>query len=91
MYKTPKDAAAFDKHCYEQHVQIAQKIPGLRKYEISQGPVKARPSALAVFRLMTDAVVVEGRFFVRYFLVGRDGCRPNSVAAQSPYRLGRRR
>jgi uncharacterized protein (TIGR02118 family) len=23
MYKTPKDAAAFDKHYYEQHVQIA--------------------------------------------------------------------
>jgi uncharacterized protein (TIGR02118 family) len=38
MYKTPKDAA-FDKHYYEQHVRTATKIPGLRKYDVSQGPV----------------------------------------------------
>jgi uncharacterized protein (TIGR02118 family) len=39
MYKTPTDAAAFDKHYAEKHIPIAKKIPGLRKYEISQGPV----------------------------------------------------
>jgi uncharacterized protein (TIGR02118 family) len=39
MYKTPKDAAAFDKHYFETHVPIAKKIPGLKKYEVSQGPV----------------------------------------------------
>lgn len=39
MYKTPKDAAAFDKHYSEKHVHIAKKIPGLKKYEVSQGPV----------------------------------------------------
>ena len=39
MYKTPADAAAFDKHYFDTHVPIAKKIPGLRKYEISQGPV----------------------------------------------------
>jgi len=39
MYKRPKDAAAFDKHYFDTHVPIAKKIPGLRKYEISQGPV----------------------------------------------------
>ena len=39
MYKTPKDAAAFDKHYFERHVPLAKKIPGLRKYEVSQGPV----------------------------------------------------
>jgi uncharacterized protein (TIGR02118 family) len=39
MYKTPKDAAAFDKHYAEIHIPLAKKIPGLRKYEISQGPV----------------------------------------------------
>lgn len=38
-YKTPKDAAAFDKHYAETHIAIAKKIPGLRKYEISHGPV----------------------------------------------------
>jgi len=30
---------AFDKHYFEAHVPIAKKIPGLRKYEVSQGPV----------------------------------------------------
>ena len=48
MYKTPKDAAAFDKHYSETHIPLAKKIPGLRKYEISQGPVAtpAGPSGL---------------------------------------------
>jgi uncharacterized protein (TIGR02118 family) len=39
MYKTPKDTAAFDKHYFEKHVPIAKKIPGLRKYEVNEGPV----------------------------------------------------
>ncbi len=41
IYKTPKDAAAFDKHYVETHIPIAKKLPGLRKYQISQGPVTA--------------------------------------------------
>jgi uncharacterized protein (TIGR02118 family) len=47
MYKTPKDKPAFDKHYFEKHVPIAKKIPGLKKYEVSQGPVAtpAGPSA----------------------------------------------
>lgn len=39
MYKMPRDAAAFDKHYFEKHVPLAKKIPGVRKYEVSQGPV----------------------------------------------------
>ena len=39
MYKTPQDAAAFDKHYFEKHVPIAKQIPGLRKYEVSRGAV----------------------------------------------------
>jgi uncharacterized protein (TIGR02118 family) len=39
LYKTPKDAAAFDKHYSETHVPLAKKIPGLRKFTISEGPV----------------------------------------------------
>jgi uncharacterized protein (TIGR02118 family) len=39
LYKTPADAAAFDKYYIETHVPIAKKIPGLRKYEISKGAV----------------------------------------------------
>jgi uncharacterized protein (TIGR02118 family) len=51
MYKTPKDVAAFDKHYLEKHIQIAKKIPGLRKYEISQGPV-ATPAGPSGFHLI---------------------------------------
>lgn len=48
MYKTPKDKAAFDKHYAEKHIPIAKKIPGLRKFELSQGPIAtpAGPSGL---------------------------------------------
>lgn len=48
MYKTPKDKAAFDKHYIETHIPLAKKIPGLRKCEISQGPIgtPAGPSNL---------------------------------------------
>src|ERR1039458_17837 len=39
MYKTPKDAQAFDKYYFETHVPIAKRLPGLRKYEVSRGCV----------------------------------------------------
>ena len=38
MYKTPKDPAAFDKHYAETHIPLAKKMPGLRKFQVSQGP-----------------------------------------------------
>jgi uncharacterized protein (TIGR02118 family) len=48
MYHTPKDAAAFDAHYFGTHVPIAKKLPGLRKYEVSQGAVgtPAGPSGI---------------------------------------------
>src|SRR5579862_7652861 len=48
MYKTPKDAAEFDRHYFATHVPLAKKIPGLRKYEVSKGPVMtpAGPSGI---------------------------------------------
>jgi uncharacterized protein (TIGR02118 family) len=51
MYKTPKDAAAFDKHYFETHVPLVNKMPGLRKYEVSQGPV-ATPAGPSPFYLI---------------------------------------
>jgi uncharacterized protein (TIGR02118 family) len=51
MYKTPTDTTAFDKHYAEKHIQIAKKIPGLRKYEISQGLV-ATPAAPSGYHLV---------------------------------------
>jgi uncharacterized protein (TIGR02118 family) len=38
-YKTPKDTAAFDKYYAEIHIPLAKKMPGLRKYLVSKGPI----------------------------------------------------
>jgi uncharacterized protein (TIGR02118 family) len=51
MYKTPNDTAAFDKYYAETHIPIAKKLPGLRKYEISQGPV-ATPAGPSGYHLV---------------------------------------
>jgi len=39
LYKTPTDPAAFDKYYFETHVPLAKKLPGLRKYTVSKGPI----------------------------------------------------
>lgn len=44
-YKTPKDVAAFDSYYFAHHVPLAKTIPGLRKYEVSQGPVASTTGA----------------------------------------------
>jgi len=41
LYKTPKNAEAFDKHYASTHIPLAKKVPGLRKYDISHGSVGA--------------------------------------------------
>jgi uncharacterized protein (TIGR02118 family) len=51
MYKTPTDAAAFDKYYSEIHAGLAKKIPGLRKFEVSQGPV-ATPAGPSNYHLI---------------------------------------
>jgi uncharacterized protein (TIGR02118 family) len=39
LYKTPKDRAAFDRYYFATHVPLAKKLPGLRKYDVSEGGV----------------------------------------------------
>lgn len=39
IYRTPNDPEAFDRHYFETHIPLAKKLPGLRKYEISRGPI----------------------------------------------------
>jgi uncharacterized protein (TIGR02118 family) len=39
LYKTPSDVAAFEKHYFERHIPLAKKLPGLKKYEVSRGPI----------------------------------------------------
>ncbi|PFH12403.1 uncharacterized protein (TIGR02118 family) [Collimonas sp. PA-H2] len=45
IYKTPKDPVAFDKHYFDIHLPLAKQLPGLRKYEISKGPIVALAGA----------------------------------------------
>ena len=39
LYKTPADPEAFDAQYFSKHVPLARSIPGLRRYEVSVGPV----------------------------------------------------
>ncbi|HRH78373.1 MAG TPA: EthD family reductase [Cellvibrionaceae bacterium] len=39
IYKTPKNPAAFDAHYFNVHIPLAKQLPGLRAYEINQGPI----------------------------------------------------
>lgn len=51
MYKTPTDLAAFDEHYFGKHVAIAKRIPGLKDYNISQGPI-ATPAGPSAYHLV---------------------------------------
>src|ERR1700752_1163061 len=51
MYRTPKQADDFDRYYFDSHVPIAKRIPGLRKYEVSQGPV-VTPTGPSNFHLI---------------------------------------
>jgi uncharacterized protein (TIGR02118 family) len=46
IYKAPRDPVAFDKHYFDIHLPLAKQLPGLRKYEISSGPIVALAGAV---------------------------------------------
>ena len=54
LYNTPADPAAFDRYYQQTHIPLAKKIPGLRSYVISNGPVQAlagiAPHLIAILR-----------------------------------------
>jgi uncharacterized protein (TIGR02118 family) len=39
MYKMPADVAAFDAYYTSTHIPLAKKIPGLRRYRVTDGRV----------------------------------------------------
>jgi len=39
VYNRPEDVEAFERHYFEKHVPLAKKLPGIRKYEVSYGPI----------------------------------------------------
>lgn len=66
IYPTPKNIEAFDRHYFEIHVPLAKKIPGLRKYEVSDGPIATPTGASHVHRIGTlyfdDLAAIEKAF-----------------------------
>ena len=51
LYKHPKDTAAFDRHYFAKHVPLAKTIPGLRKYDVSEGAVNT-PEGPSAYHLV---------------------------------------
>ena len=41
LYNQPTDPAAFDEHYKNIHIPLAKKLPGLKSYTVSKGPVRA--------------------------------------------------
>ncbi|MDN3582916.1 EthD family reductase [Mucilaginibacter flavus] len=39
IYQTPSNPALFDQHYWNVHIPLAKQLPGLIKYEVSQGPL----------------------------------------------------
>lgn len=53
MYHTPPDPAAFDRYYNRTHVVVAKKLPGLRSYTISKGPI-ASPGSTSPYYLIAE-------------------------------------
>jgi uncharacterized protein (TIGR02118 family) len=41
LYRQPTDATAFDRYYVDRHIPLAKKLPGLRSYEVTRGPIAA--------------------------------------------------
>jgi uncharacterized protein (TIGR02118 family) len=39
IYQRPEDVEAFERHYFEKHIPLAKRLPGMRKYEVSYGPI----------------------------------------------------
>jgi uncharacterized protein (TIGR02118 family) len=51
LYKTPADTAAFDSHYWSTHMPLAKRMPGLRTYEVSTGPVRTPTGEAPIYML----------------------------------------
>lgn len=51
IYKTPQDVAAFERHYFGTHTPLAKRLPGVRKYEVSQGPIMT-PTGVSDFHFV---------------------------------------
>jgi uncharacterized protein (TIGR02118 family) len=53
IYKNPRNPAAFMEHYFDVHVPLAKQLPGLRKYETSNGPIVSLAGATDAYFVAT--------------------------------------
>jgi uncharacterized protein (TIGR02118 family) len=53
IYRKPADVEAFEKHYFGTHIPLAKTMPGLRKYEVSSGPVSVLAGPTDIFLIGT--------------------------------------
>ena len=66
IYRTPENIEAFDRHYFGIHVPLAKRLPGLRRYEVSDGAVAMPAGRCDVHRICTlyfdDLAAIERAF-----------------------------
>ena len=53
LYKMPKDPAAFDAYYLATHVPLVKKIPGLKSFEITTGPIATATGPSETYMIAT--------------------------------------
>ena len=53
LYKHPQDPTHFSEYYFSTHVPIAKRMAGLRRYEVSAGPV-ATPQGASQYHLVAE-------------------------------------
>lgn len=76
IYRTPKNAEAFDRHYFDVHIPLAKKLPGLRKYEVSYG-------AVAVLAGSSDVYLIGTLHFDDLAAIKRAFASPEGQAARA--------
>jgi uncharacterized protein (TIGR02118 family) len=53
IYRKPADVEAFENHYFRTHIPLAKTMPGLRKYEVSSGPISVLAGPTDVYLIGT--------------------------------------
>ena len=53
LYKHPENPEHFQQHYFGLHVPLAKKLPGLKRYDVSSGPV-ATPQGASQYHLVAE-------------------------------------
>lgn len=56
QYNRPTDPTAFDTYYAETHTPITKKIPGLRSFLVSTGPIAAPDGSPAPYHLIAELI-----------------------------------